>query len=210
MDPQNKKAKKPTVQNQNVLETLKDVGGGVGKSLKEDLLAPLGKDFAAQLFGNLPPRKVSGEMAPGESLSMDSIVSGRAAEESKLRKQLALERALIREEKELAQRKSEELKLQLKAVMEEVQQLAASTQGLSDEIKIAAMQAPVEPGPYHLVFFEKLLAFIKSFRQKIDNASTWLHATNTRANQKSYWAKYKKLGSKFLLSSEHYLTRSAG
>lgn len=210
MDPKNLKAKRPRVQSQNVLETLKDVGGDVTKSIKEDLFAPMGQDLADQLFGNLRPRKLSGEMAPGESLTMESMKSGKAQEEKKLRNQIALERGLKQQEKQLAERKSEELRLQLQAIMEEVKKLASSTQGLSQEIQIAAMQAPIEPGPYHLVFFEKLLSFIKSFRAKIENASTWLNATNTRANQKNYWAKYKKLGGKFLLSSEHYLTRSAG
>ena len=72
------------------------------------------------------------------------------------------------------------------------------------------MQAPVEPGVYHVIFFEKLLEFVKSFRKKIEDAAVWLHATNSRAEKKNYWSRYKKHGGKFLLAADHYLTSSAG
>ena len=109
-----------------------------------------------------------------------------------------------------SERKSNELKLQLKAIMEEVLALAATTSNLDEETKIAALQAPVNPGVYHVIFFEKLLEFIKSFRRKIEDASVWLSAVNKRAQKKNYWTMYKKKGSSFLLAPDHYLQRSAG
>ena len=94
--------------------------------------------------------------------------------------------------------------------MQEVVTLAQSTQDLAQEVEIAAIQAPANPGIYHLVFFERLLEFITSFRKKIENAGHWLSAVNKRADKKNYWSIYKKHGSKFLLSPDHYLQRSAG
>ncbi|MFV1917766.1 MAG: DUF5660 family protein, partial [Patescibacteria group bacterium] len=129
----------------------------------------------------------------------------------RLRKQLILERSLRIQEKEQIDQKTGELRIQLKAVQEEVLVLVQSTQEIGDETKIAAMQAPIEPGVYHVIFFEKLLEFVKSFRKKIEEASVWLHATNKRAAKKNAWgANYKKHGAKYLLSSEHYVSRSAG
>jgi hypothetical protein len=72
------------------------------------------------------------------------------------------------------------------------------------------MQAPIEPGVYHLIFFEKLLEFIKSFRKNIGQAKVWLQSSNKRAQKKNYWASYKKHGGKFLLAADHYVSRSAG
>ena len=94
--------------------------------------------------------------------------------------------------------------------MQEVLALAQTTQNIGQEVEIASIQAPVNPGVYHVIFFEKLLEFIKSFRRKIEDAGVWLHASNEKALKKNYWGLYKKHGSKFLLSPDHYLQRSAG
>jgi len=72
------------------------------------------------------------------------------------------------------------------------------------------IEAPAQPGVYHIVFFQKVLEFLTSFRKKIEEAATWLSATNKRAEKKNYWSMYKKKGSSFLLSPDHYLQRSAG
>ena len=208
-DTQSKKSKKPLTQ-ANPLESLKDLGTGVAKSLKEDLIEKTPRDFMDQLFGP-KPQKYSGEILIGETLEIREIMTGEHEEKQRLRAQLFLERSIRLEEQSHINKKTNELKIQLKAIQEEVLILAQNTQGLSKEIQIATMQAPIEPGIYHLVFFEKLLEFIKSFRKRIEEASVWLHSTNTRAAKKNVWgARYKKHGAKYLLSGEHYLSRSAG
>lgn len=204
------KPAKKQIRHQNVLESLKSVGDSVGDSFKKDLLAGTSRDFMDQLFGPPPAKKYSGEMKAGESLNVNDVYSGKHEEEKKLQGQLALERSLRREEERLVSRKQEELRVQLKALITEVQKLAESTVELEETTKIATIQAPAEPGIYHVVFFEKLIDFIQSFRKKIEDASAWLASSNTRAAKKNYWAKYKKHGGKFLLAADHYLTRSAG
>lgn len=210
MDKTNK-SKAKQIRRANVLESLKEMGDSTGKALKDDLLKKSSEEFFKQLFGNqTEEKKYSGEITPGESLSLNEIYSGQKEENEKLKAQIVLERNLNREEKQRIQERGDELKIRLHALMQEVFTLSQSTQTLGEEIKIAAFEAPVNPGVYHVVFFEKLIGFIKSFREKIDNASIWLSATNKRAEKKNYWASYKKSGSKFFLSSEHYLQRSAG
>lgn len=108
------------------------------------------------------------------------------------------------------ERKTNELRMQLEVLTNEVVSLAIQTQDLAQETRIAAIQAPVNPGIYHVLFFEKLISFIRSFRKKIEEASVWLQASNKRAQKKGWVANYKKGGAKYLLSSEHYLSRSAG
>jgi len=193
---------------QNVIESLKDIGGGTINGLKSDVLRP--GDFMEQLFGPPKIEKYSGEINPGEALEINDVFSGEREEKQKVQKQLALERKLRAEESERFEKKSNELKLQLHAIMEEVKLLAETTQELGQEVQVASLQAPVEPGVYHVIFFEKLLEFLKSFRKKIEAGSIWLQATNKRAEKKNYWARYKKHGGKFLLSPDHYLTRNAG
>ncbi len=102
--------------------------------------------------------------------------------------------------------------MQLHAIMEEIKNIAAATPQLAEELEIANIQAPVNPGVYHLVFFEKILSFVQSFRKNITEASSWLHAVNGRAKKGgNVWgSNYKKGKGSYLLSAEHYVQRSAG
>jgi hypothetical protein len=208
----NDKNKKSSKQRKHtsVLESLKDIGDNTTSSVKKDLLEGASQDILRQILGETQSQKVTGEIKPGESIEFNELLAGTHEKKQKERRKVSIEKQLLVEEKRRVERKKEQLKVQLYALQQEVVKLAESTQELGEETKVAAMQAPVEPGVYHLVFFEKLLEFIKSFRKKIQNASLWMQATNKRAEKKNFWAKYKKHGSKFLLSPDHYLTRSAG
>ncbi len=209
MDKGQKQQKAKILRQTNVIEQLKDIGGGATKALKTDLFEKTGEEFLSQLFG-AREKKYSGDITPGETLEFSEVFSGKHEENKKLKGQLALERQLGQEEKSRIEKKSNELKLQLHAIMQEVLALAQTTQNIGQEVEIASIQAPVNPGIYHVIFFEKLLEFIKSFRRKMEDASVWLQASNEKALKKNYWGLYKKHGSKFLLSPDHYLQRSAG
>lgn len=176
---------------QNVLEALRDIGTQAATTLKDEVFK----------ITTEPERgRVSGDIRAGESVSFSKNEH----------KKLTFERHLFEEEKSQLEKKTQELRLQLHAIIQEIKALAASTQKVSEELKIATMQAPVEPGIYHLIFFEKLFETLKSFRQKIENASVWLASVNKRGQKKNYWASYKKQKGSFLLSAEHYVQRNAG
>lgn len=205
-----KKKNQHKLSRQNVLESLKDLGSS-SVSQGGDLLKNTSEDFFRELVGFQRPQvKRSGEISQGESLVVSDALSGKEEENKKLKAQLTLERNLMAEEKSLSERKIQELRIQLQAVTVEVSKLASSTAVLASQTEIAMVQAPVNPGVYHVIFFEKVLEFLQSFRKKIDQAATWLTASNKRAEKKNYWSTYKKKGSSFLLSPDHYLTRSAG
>ena len=193
------KKKAQQIAKQSVLESLKDLGNGVSQ------------DFFSELMG-LPKiqEKRSGELSAGESLQMSQVLSGKEEENKKLRAQISLERQLSSDEKRLSQQATNELKVQLQALTSEVQKVAISTGNLAEATQVAMINAPANPGIYHIIFFEKVLAFLQSFRQKIDQASVWLNSSNKRAEKKNYWSMYKKKGSSFLLSPDHYSQRSAG
>lgn len=184
---------------QNVVESLKGIGSQASK------------DFFDQLIG-LPKaqKKVSGEIGAGESIDINEALSGKIEENKKLRAQIALERNLSADEVRLSQEKIANLRVHLQALIAEVAKLAASNLALAQESKVAMLEIPANPGAYHITFFEKLISFMQSFRKKIDEASVWLHSSNKRSEKKNYWNMYKKKGSSFLLSPDHYLQRSAG
>lgn len=205
------KKKAQQITKQSILESLKDLGGGATDSLKNDLFKQTSEDFFSELMG-LPKtqQKKSGDLSAGESMNMAEVLNGKEEENKKLRAQISLERQLSADEKRLSQSASNELKLQLQALISEVQKVAVSTGNLAEATQVAMINAPANPGIYHVIFFEKVLEFLQSFRQKIDQASVWLTSSNKRAEKKNYWSMYKKKGSSFLLSPDHYLQRSAG
>ncbi|KKQ52745.1 hypothetical protein A2865_04145 [Candidatus Woesebacteria bacterium RIFCSPHIGHO2_01_FULL_39_17] len=192
-------------------DDLKDIGAETAKKMRSEA-AKLPGDFMEQLLGiRSGPKNFSGEIVPGEAIEFSEILSGRYEEVKKAKKQVSFERRLLEEERVQVEKKTNELRMQLTAIREEILFLAQKTEDLAEETQVAAFQAPVEPGIYHVIFFEKLLEFVKSFRRKIEEASIWLHAVNRRAARKNVWgANYKKSGAKYLLSGEHYLQRSAG
>lgn len=211
MDKANKAKVQKSIRQANVLETLKDIGSSAASTVKTELFEKTSHEFVNQLFGRrYPDSKKSGEIAAGETLEMSEVFSGKRESEEKLRKQLTFERRLRQEDQSLIETNVNQLKLQLHAITEEVVKIAKITPDLAQQVEIAAIQAPVNPGIYHLFFFEKLLDFIKGFRQKMNDATSWLTTVNNKAVKKNYWGLYKKHGSKFLLSPDHFLQRSAG
>lgn len=206
----NKKKSQNLVTRQNVLETLKDIGSSTGDQTK-NFLKGTSEEFLRELFGLTKySAKHSGEITPGESLSMKDILNGNEAVKEKGKKQLRFENTLLAEETRASREKVSELKVELQAVMNEVKKLADSTKNLAEATNAASVSAPVDPGIYHINFFESLLEFLKSFRKRVDLAATWLQSTNKRAEKKNYWSQYKKKGTTFLLNPESYSQRSAG
>lgn len=199
--------------NASVLESLKTIGTGMGSSIKEDLLGAGSKDIFNQLFRSRMQQKAfHGEMSPGEELPMNKVFSGEREKQEKLQRQISLERMLRDQDTQLRNQRYQEIKMHLTGIIEEIKAVAASTPELIEEVEIAKMQAPTNPGIYHVVFFERILSFVKSFRKNITQASMWLHSANSRAKKGgNVWGtNYKKSKGSYLLSPEHYLQRSAG
>lgn len=208
----NQSAKLKQIRQANVLEALKDLGGGVTKSLANDVAKDSMLEMMKQ-FGLTPrpsTRKFSGEMQPGQEVSISSIKSGQQEKAEKVQKQLTFERRIHEEEKSLMEKKSNDLRLELQAITGEIGKIAQVTPKLTRELQIAAMQVPVNPGIYHLFRFRELLVYLQGFRKNAEKASEWLAVSNTRAQKKGFWGQYQKHGGKRLLSSEDYLQRSAG
>lgn len=194
----------------NPLESLKDIAGSTAQKMRQEA-TKMPQDFMEQLLGMAPKASFSGEIEPGESLEFKEIFSGEQKIRVEQRKRSFLEKGLLQKLVEDERTKKNELKIQLRVIQEEIINLAEKTEGLAEETEIAVMQAPIEPGVYHVIFFEKLFEFIRSFKKKIEEARVWLHAVNARAAKKNAWgANYSKHGAKYLLSGEHYISRSAG
>lgn len=193
------------------IEALKDFKSGVKQQAKDATLGVANSAFN-QLTGapRIPLQPESGDVAAeNKQFNFAEFLKSR---EQLIKKQerFTYERR-YREEKLVFSRKQEEVKLQIKAIQEELSKLANSTQGLSIEIKKAAFQAVVNPGAYHVSFFEKLRRTIQFVRKKLADSKTWLQTMNNRSKKKShYWHHVKKSGTKFMLSQERYMSTQVG
>jgi hypothetical protein len=118
------------------------------------------------------------------------------------------------EEKVLFTREQRETQVQVKNLQEELKKLAKATVNLASEAKaaeISAMQEVPAAGKYHVSFLEKFIKLLAELRSKLEESSIWLSAWNKKASKKNqYWGSFKKSGSKFLLSSDRYMSTQAG
>jgi hypothetical protein len=204
----NTKKRRP-IHKENPFEILKDAGRSSIGVVNEELVKPTTDEFIRQILGR-PRKSYSGEIGRGESVEMKEVFTGGQEGQENLKKQLLIERRLIEEERVYVEKRTNELRLQIQAIHEEIVKLAQSTPKLAREVEIAAIQVPSSASSYELSFLKHIFKLIEDFRVNIEKASTWLAAINTRAQKKNVWgARYKKHGAKYLLSGEHYLTRSA-
>lgn len=194
----------------NLLESLKELGGQTGKSFTNDLMKETGAEFMRQLLGLTPKKKFSGEIEKGESLVVNDVFTGKKVEQDKLKKQVGMERRILAEEKSVVERKNNELRLRLHAITQEIKAIVATTPKLARQVEVASLTATNDPGIYHVMFLEKILEFLKSFKKDIQSASAWLGATNKRANKRNFWNQYKVQKGTALLNPETYSGRAVG
>lgn len=191
------------------LKEIKDISKSTASEMKNEA-SRIGESVFDQLLGINISGKLSGELKPGSSINMQEMFKEKVTVNS-AEKKVFFQKQYIEEEKILIEKRTGELRMQLNAIQQELILVANQTQDLGEQTQIAVMQSTVEPGAYHIIFFNKLLDYIKSFRKKIQAASEWLTNANSRASKKNMWAtNSKKLGAKYMFSSEHYVARSAG
>ncbi len=212
MDIKSQKAKqRAQIKTKNVLEAINEIGSQVVDTAKNEVKAT-SDEFFRQLLGQQKAlqQKRSGEVSMGRPVEINKVMSGEQEKNKKLEDQLFFERRLHNEESQETNKKLNELRLRLQAIQEEANKIAASTVGLSQEIKIAVMQGATTASEYQINFYEDIIKTMMSFRKKIDNAVIWMQGQNKRGEKKNFWSQYKKKGSSFLLSGETYSQRSAG
>ena len=193
------------------LENLKDLGGGIARSAVEDVIKGTIEEAADQITG-LKAKKVSveGVLEANKPIDFEKDIAQR---EKAAREEERLAFSRFRDkEKVVWSKEQQKIAFQIKTIQEELKKLVNETEGLGREIETAAVQAIVEPGTYHLNFFERLKELIKLIRKKVRESKTWLAEWNGYCKKKRnvYWTQVKKSGTKYMLSSERYMSTQAG
>lgn len=190
------KKKQRTYSNDNILESLRGIGGSVNKSITHDLVGKMPQDVLSSLFGN-PPQ--SGELRPNQTVD---IPEEREHKPTFHHTEYDRPNGLRLEEHDLKQK--------IESVRQELAQLSVSMKQLNTEIQKTISEVPVQPGIYHLNFYDRLRSILRMLRENIDDSRTWLSMSTNRKKKCGYWNMYKKHGTTFGLSSERNLATQAG
>jgi hypothetical protein len=194
------KKKSISYTNDNILEQLRSVSSDVPASTI-DAATKIGTDVLTSIFGGAP---MMGELRPNEAISLGE--PQRVEAEPVVHAPRVEVHAAAPNVSELDM----QTKQQIEAIRVELKAIAQSLKGLHQEVLTAVETAPVDPGIYHLNFFEQLRSFLKLLRVQLEDSRSWLHTSNSRKKKLGYWGMYKKHGTTFGLSNERSLATSAG
>ncbi len=194
------KKKQHHYKNDNVLEALSSVPSSVGKNTIAEF-SKIGGDIVGSLLGGMP---ASGELRPNQTIEF-----GDTQRETQVAVQPVRIEATIQPRPNMDAIEAE-TKRQLDAIRTELKALIVSLKNLHNEVATAVNQEVVNPGVYHLNFYEQLRTFIKVLREQVEDSRTWLASFSARKKKMGYWGMFKKHGTTFGLSSERSLATSAG
>lgn len=203
-----KPAKKPAAYtNDSILEALRDLSGGVGKTVTKDVVGKVATDAFTSILG--APSMQQGELKPNQTITIPDRQTAPEPRPERfyppfMRPEARpVARPVIREDQQ-------KLAQQIESVRQELKAIASSIQSLNKDIGKAVMEVPVNPGIYHANFFERLKSVLKILREQIDDSRSWLGMQSNRKKKKGYWGMYKKHGTTFGLSNERSIATSAG
>ncbi|HSW96719.1 MAG TPA: DUF5660 family protein [Candidatus Saccharimonadales bacterium] len=191
----------------NPVETLNKVGSAVANYTKEETKTNM-KKFWEQLlgvgeYGKTTPQQ--GDMTEGQAIFFQQQQQQeQIQQEAKPAIRAAYDHAgeIIRVG-ETNKQETQQLQSKLNEIIGELQRLATVSVILEKEVIEATGQTIVNPGKYHLNFFEWLLIEIQQARIQVEDAGTWLATVSSKnGKKKNYWSMYKKHGTKFGLSGE--------
>lgn len=212
LPPINKPKKSKSSYTDSFLEALRDLGSSASKNVSDQV-----GGFASDAWGQMTGIYPTNQSNPNQSDFPQYPDFGNQEnpwqknEQLRYKKQAFFERQKTAYEKVVFSKADQQTKMQIQSIQEELKKLAASTQNLAQEMQVAVMQAPVNPGVYHVSFFEKLRQTIIAIKKRIDQSASWLGAMNAKGKKQSYyWSQVGKSGTKYMLSQERYMQTSAG
>lgn len=216
----NKKAQSKTKRlfNQNPIEALRGVREGITDSLVKDVAKGSVTSMWEQLFKGASTEnseQLTGDLSEGQELNLASIQQNKKSQEKA--PNLAIDpgidyrREILHYEKRVQQENTQELSVKIQEIIIELKQLMNVSQELKVEFKeIASEQKIVNPGKYHVSFFEWVLLLVRQARMKVEDSQAWLAAFKSKKAKKQYWSMFKKHGTTFGLSNERVVSTQTG
>ncbi len=184
--------------NTGILESLRDLGSGVGKSVAKDVIGRVGSDALTSLFG----QPTGGDLKPPQP-TIEAYPERQPYRPPVRRPEVYQPMVAVHREEVGIREKLEAVRMELKT-------LAVSIKKFNSQVERAIEDIPAHPGIYHVNFLERLRGVIMTLRQNIEDSGSWLSLWSSRSQKKKYWGMYKKHGTSFGLSSERNVSTQAG
>lgn len=207
----------------NPIESLHDIGGGVVKSMASDVAKGVGSDFWKQVVsvGNekqkMPEDK--GDLVEGQELTLANFSNEQTEMEKKAKGQkteageLAVEyrKEILHGTLKKERKTTQEIGIKIQEIVVELKRLTTTSKELQIEFKeVTIEQRVINPGKYHVNFFEWVLSIVRHARIKVEDSKAWLAAFQSKKNKREYWTMFKKHGTTFGLSNERVVATQTG
>ncbi len=208
--PAPKPATKSTVNN-SFVESMRDMGGSVMKSLKNDVVKGTAQSIFDQLLGSAKSGNAP-DLSSNNTPDLEAFIAGRekeAAEQARSQER-AFHVHKAAESKVLFSYADESLRKEIDGVRQELQMLVATMGQVEATVEKAMMDNIVDGGLYHLNYFNKLKTWIKFMRKSLEDSSAWLQLSSGRKSKGYFWTQEAKSGTKYSMSSERNVQMGAG
>lgn len=210
-----KPASKPvskTASNNSFVESMRDMGSGVVKSLTNDVVKGTAQSIFDQLLGSAKTGRMPTTPDQDINPDLDKYIAekeNQAAEQAKMQER-AFHVHKAQESKVLFSYADESLHKEIDGVRQELQMLVASMGKVEAQIEAAMMDNIVDGGLYHLNYFQKLKTWIIFMRKSLEDSSAWLQLSSGRKSKGYFWTQADKSGTKYSMSSERNVQMGAG
>jgi len=199
----------------NFIEALKSSGQSIAKDtftgIKEDLI----KGSATQMVDTVFNRTTSNQETPQEQQPpfnfSEYLNSGEQVAKQRQHDKVKYEYEQV--ETVIFNRRQQEIQKKIEQIQLELKNLAGDVVGLDETTRTVIQQEIVDPGLYHLNFFERLLTFVRQIRKRVTESRNWAALHSQRGKTKSYfWQQSNKKvgGTKFQLSQERQVATQTG
>lgn len=208
--PAAKSTAKATINN-SFVESMRDMGGSVMKSIKNDVVKGTAQSIFDQLLGSTNSGKAP-DIKQDNTPNLEAYIAEReaqAAEEAKQHER-AFHVQKSQESKVLFSYADESLRKEIEGVRQELQMLVATMGQVEQQVEQAMMDNIVDGGVYHLNYFQKLKTWIKFMRKSLEDSSAWLQMAGGRKSKGYYWGQVAKSGNMYSQSSERNVQMGAG
>lgn len=215
--PSSKNSSKPgATSHTNFIEALKTNSG----SLARDVATGYARDFvggtakqAVDTIFNAGSASQSPEDTQPEQQSSIDFAEFLKSNEAKVRARDRVKYEYESSETVIFNRRQQEVTKKIDQIRIELKQLARSIVTLDSTTETTIEQELVEPGTYHLNFFDKLLEFIQNLKKRVEHSHHWASLQSRRSRHKSYYwqqASQKVGGTKYMLSQERTIATQTG
>ena len=157
----------------------------------------------------------SGDLTEGQAIDLTGTSKTKTQKETPSYQNIEggfdYRREILHGERKIARENTQVLEMKIQEIIVELKRLTKSSKMLEVEFREATVeQRIVNPGKYHVSFFEWLLTVVKTARIKVEDSGAWLSMFASKKNKRQYWNMFKKHGTTFGLSNERVVATQTG